>query len=292
MKQRIFIFAFLAAVVGSTFTAFAGKYVDIKLKVDGRERTGVLFLPTGLRANAPIVTCVHGYGGTANPKHFDLDPVAEREGFAVLYPQGLKDSKGHPGFNVGYPNQKDMGVDDVKMLSKMTQYVQKKYNLSKENAFLTGMSNGGDICYLAALEGQKTFKALAPVAGLAFTWFYKKYAMTNPHPVPLFEIHGTEDRVSEWWGDPEGKGGWGPYLSVPMAVNYWVARNGCHIEKRDTIKSKDANSKHYIIRHFYSGGKGDNDVWLYEVVGAPHCWHNGDINTGEEIWKFFKRYVE
>ena len=101
MKQRIFIFAFLAAVVGSTFTAFAGKYVDIKLKVDGRERTGVLFLPTGLRANAPIVTCVHGYGGTANPKHFDLDPVAEREGFAVLYPQGLKDPKGHPCFNVG-----------------------------------------------------------------------------------------------------------------------------------------------------------------------------------------------
>ena len=194
--------------------------------------------------------------------------MAEREGFAVLYPQGLKDPKGHPGFNVGYPNQKDMGVDDVKMLSKMTQYVQKKYNLSKENAFLTGMSNGGDICYLAALEGQKTFKALAPVAGLAFTWFYKKYAMTNPHPVPLFEIHGTEDRVSEWWGDPEGKGGWGPYLSVPMAVNDWVARNGCHIEKRDTIKSKDANSKHYIIRHFYSGGKGDNDVWLYEVVGV------------------------
>ena len=116
--------------------------------------------------------------------------------------------------------------------------------------------------------------------------------MTNLHHVPLFEIPGTEDRVSEWWGDPEGKGGWGPYLSVPMAVNYWVARNGCHIEKRDTIKSKDANSKHYIIRHFYSGGKGDNDVWLYEVVGAPHCWHNGDINTGEEIWKFFKRYVK
>ena len=291
-KRFAFILIFLSTAIISDFTAVAGRYVDIKQRIGGKVRTGVLFLPTELRAGAPIVTCVHGYGGTANPKHFDLDPVAEREGFAVLYPQGLKDPKGYAGFNVGYPNQKGMNVDDVKMLCEITRHVQREYGLSRENAFLTGMSNGGDICYLAAFEGQKTFKALASVAGLTFTWFYQKYAMTNPHPVPLFEIHGTEDRVSEWKGDPLGKGGWGAYLSVPMAVNYWVARNGCHTENSDTVRSKDSGSGHYVIRHFYSGGKGGNDVWLYEVVGAPHCWHNGDIDTGEEIWRFFKKYVK
>ncbi len=292
MKRLLLVFFALLVVSATSSFAANGKYIDITCKIDGKTRTGKLFLPSGIVKNAPIITCVHGYGGSATPAHFDLDNVAEREGFAVLYPQGLKDPSGHPGFFVGYPNQKGMNVDDVKMLCKMTQFVQKKYSLSTDNAFLTGMSNGGDICYLAALEGQTTFKALAPVAGLAFTWFYKKYALTNPHPVPIFEIHGTEDRVSEWTGDPNGDGGWGPYISVPLAVNYWVARNGCTIEKKDTVKSKNPNSKHYIIRHFYTGGTSKCDVQLYEVVGAPHCWHNGDINTGEEIWKFFKKYCK
>lgn len=292
MKRLFFIFAALTVISMQTTMAEKARYIDVKCKIDGKTRTGVLFLPSSIRPGSPIVTCVHGYGGTANPGHFDLDAVAEEKGFAVLYPQGLKDPSGHTGFFVGYPNQKNMGVDDVKMLCKMTRFVQKKYNLDRDDAFLTGMSNGGDICYLASLEGQTTFKAMASVAGLAFTWFYNKYALTNPHPLPFFEIHGTEDRVSEWTGDPEGKGGWGPYISVPLAVNYWVARNGCTIEKTDTVNSKNPESKHYVIRHFYSGGKSGCDVQLYEVVGAPHCWHNGDIDTGEEIWKFFNKYVK
>lgn len=274
----------------SCAAASAGKYVEVSRKIGGHVRTGVLFLPTGLREGAPIVTCVHGYGGSANPGNFDLDPVAEREGFAVLYPQGLKDPSGRAGFYVGYPAQRGMGVDDVKALCELTRYVEKEYRLSRRNAFLTGMSNGGDICYLAALRGQSVFKAFAPVAGLAFTWFFEKYAAANPRPVPLFEIHGTADRVSEWGGDPTGKGGWGAYLPVPVAVGFWTARNLCTREDCDTVASKNPHSSHRIIRHRYSGGL--NDVWLYEVVGAPHSWHSSDIDTGEEIWKFFSKYVE
>jgi polyhydroxybutyrate depolymerase len=292
MNRLITLLAMAAMVSLNTMLAQTEKYVDIQCRIGGKQRTGKLFLPAGIKENAPVVTCVHGYGGSADPKAFDLDNVARREGFAVLYPQGLKDPSGNTGFFVGYPSQKGFDVNDVDMLCKMTRFVQKKYRLSKENAFLTGMSNGGDICYLAALEGQTTFKALAPVAGLAFTWFFKKYTLTNPHPVPLFEIHGTKDHVSEWGGDPQGQGGWGPYLPVPLAVNYWVARNGCSEYRNDTVKSKNPKSSHYVVRHYYTAGESNCDVQLYEVVGAPHCWHSGDLDTGEEIWKFFKKYVK
>lgn len=272
--------------------AAQGRYENVSEKIDGIERTGIVYLPSTLRAGAPIVTCVHGYGGKANPKSYDLDPVAEREGFAVLYPQGLKDPSGHTGFNVGYPMQKGMNVDDVKAISRLTMYTVKKYGLSRVNVFLTGMSNGGDICYLTALRGHHPFRAMAPVAGLDFTWSHRLYYASNPPAVPMFEIHGTEDRVSEWTGDPEGKGGWGAYLPVPMAVGYWAARNGCVSERTDTVPSKDPHSTHYIIRHFYEGAPSGNDVQLYQVVGAPHCWHNQDIDTGEEIWKFFRKFVK
>ena len=98
--------------------------------------------------------------------------------------------------------------------------------------------------------------------------------------------------MSEWGGDLKNAGGWGAYISVPLAVNYWVAMNRCKEVVSDTIPSKDPASKRYVVRHFFKGGKNGNEVWLYKVVGAPHCWHNGDINTGEEIWKFFSKYIK
>lgn len=42
----------------------------------------------------------------------------------------------------------------------------------------------------------------------------------------------------------------------------------------------------------FVNGINGNEVWLYEVVNGTHCWSNVDINTGEEIWKFFKKFVK
>ena len=39
--------------------------------------------------------------------------VAEREGFAVCYPQGEKDAKGKNCWNVGYDVQQGLKRDDV-----------------------------------------------------------------------------------------------------------------------------------------------------------------------------------
>ena len=49
--------------------------------------------------------------------------------------------------------------------------------------------------------------AVAPIAGLTMAWMPQQYKHTRS--IPLFEIHGTQDRVSEWTGDMENKGGWG-----------------------------------------------------------------------------------
>ena len=41
-------------------------------------------------------------------------------------------------------------TDDVDFLCKLARYLQKEYNLSRHNTFLTGMPNGGEMCYLMA----------------------------------------------------------------------------------------------------------------------------------------------
>lgn len=262
---------------------------DYKHNIDGIERTYRLYIPQNIAPGAPLIFVLHGYGATIDHiKDKGFNEAADRHGFAVCYPQGSKDGRGNPCWNVGYPFQEDMKVDDVEYLCRLARILQKEHNLSKKNTFLTGMSNGGEMCYLLAYRGQKTFRAVAPIAGLTMAWMVEEYTRTRP--IPIFELHGTQDRVSEWGGDPENKGGWGAYLPVPDAVDYWVKRNGCTTESTDTIPPKGEKS-HLTIAHRYTDAKSGCDVWLYEIVDAGHSWFTEDFDTAEEIWKFFSKYL-
>ena len=267
----------------------AGQYIEDSVKVDGHMRQFVMYLPDGLQADAPLVFILHGYGAGIRRENIMIGP-ADRHGFAVCIAQGLKDPQGEPSWNVGYVFQQGWKVDDVKALCEIARYVQKRHHLSRDNTFLTGMSNGGEMCYLMAYSKQRVFKAVAPIAGLTMAWIYE--TMEAPHPIPLMEIHGTEDRVSEWTGDMEDKGGWGAYLPVPVAIGYWVAKNRCVREEIRQVESLKGNEGHPIIKHHYTSPSTDCDVWLYEVVGGVHSWFTDDIDTGEEIWQFFSRYLK
>ena len=285
LKYGLIVFGLVLAALPCQ----AGRFVDDSLKVDGYMRHFAMYLPDGLQADAPLVFILHGYGAgiwRENP----MLASADRHGFAVCLPQGLKDPQGEPSWNVGYPFQKGWKVDDVKALCRIARQVQKRYRLSRDNTFLTGMSNGGEMCYLMAYSNQYTFRAVAPIAGLTMAWTYEQMEATRP--IPLMEIHGTEDRVSEWTGDMNNKGGWGAYLPVPLAIGYWVAKNRCTQEVTERVESLKGNEGHPIIKHCYSSPTTHCAVWLYEVVGGVHSWHTDDIDTGEEIWQFFSRYTK
>jgi len=178
------------------------------LRSGGIDRTYRLHLPEGLPDGAPLVIVLHGYGGQGDPERFDMNRVADRHGFAVCYPQGERDGRGKTCWNVGYPFQADMAVDDVRFLSELIRHLQKKHGLSRRNVFCTGMSNGGDMCYLLASRCPETYAALGPVAGFMSVEILR--SDRNPHPIPLFEIHGTEDRTTRWEGDLGNEGGWAP----------------------------------------------------------------------------------
>ena len=263
MKHKWILFILLA----QWSMVQAQQFVEDSLKVDGYMRRFDLFLPEGIKTDAPLVFYLHGYGGGIYRKNPMIE-IASREGFAVCIPQGLKDPKGKASWNVCYPFQEGWKVDDVKSLSKIAAYVQKRYHLSRNNTFLTGMSNGGEMCYLMAYSKQNTFKAVAPIAGLTMAWIYQQ--MQAPCPIPLMEIHGTADRVSEWTGDMEDKGGWGAYLPVPVAIGYWVAKNRCTHEQVERVESLQGEKGHPVIKHRYSSPITGCEVWLYEVVGGVH----------------------
>ncbi len=264
------------------------------MKNQGLEREYYLYRPEGLKAGAPLVIVLHGYGGSALKGKKAMMDVADANGFAVCYPQGIKDPKGKPGWNVRYPSQEGMKTDDVKFLIALSKELQKEFDLSPKNTFLTGMSNGGDIIYLIAMRAPKAFKAMASIAGLQFNWMETEYSYK--HPLPFMEVHGTQDRVSEWLGDPENKGGWGAYIPVPAAVSRIIAVNGCTEEYVSELPRRDGRNQ-VTLYQFKAGkpavkGGKPTEVWLYKVEGGDHSWSDKDMDTCSEIWRFFSQWID
>lgn len=285
VPTRGFLVALMAffIAVGSSYADNTPEYT---MECEGITRVYRLHIPEGLPENAPLVVVLHGYGGSNDGI---LNKTADRHRFAACYPRGEKDSRGKSCWNVGYPFQHDMTIDDVEFLTQLVQHLQNKHGFSRHNLFCVGMSNGGEMCYQLAAQRPGLFAAVAPVAGLMLHWLYKSDNSTVP--VSLFEIHGTEDNVSAWNGDPENKGGWGAYLPVPLAVHFCAARNRATVMQSDTLTGKAPNNR-MIIQHRFIGGINNSEVWLYEIVGGGHSWAWEDMDTGEELWKFFSRFIQ
>lgn len=257
------------------------------LRAGGIERRYVLHLPDSLPDGAPLVIVLHGYGGDADPEYFGMNATADRHRFAVCYPQGERDGRGKRCWNVGYPFQADMPVDDIRFLEELIDHLHRRYGLSRRNVFCTGMSNGGDMCYLLAVRRPELFAALGPVAG--FMSVDALHEDESRQPVPLFEIHGTDDRTTHWEGDLENRDGWGAYLPIPVAVGYWAAKAKCLRHRIDTLP-QGADGLQPVAHRFTEGTDGC-EVWLYEVLGGTHSWRRTGVDTCEELWSFFSRYV-
>lgn len=269
----------------------AAERVKYTFKHQGFEREYWVYKPDGLAEDAPLLFLLHGYGGKAEGYRKEMIETADKHGFAVCIPQALKDSKNKTGWNVGYPSQEGMKVDDVDFLCKLAKYLQKEHNLSKENTFVTGSSNGGEMCYLLALTKPDVFSGFAPISGLTMEWYYRQ--MDPKKPVPLMEVHGTADKTSRWEGDPDNKYGWGEYISVPLAVSLWANEARC---THEITEERPLRRNKVIVHRFVEGtpaweGGPAIEVRLYEVIGGKHSWAFEDMDTCEEIWNFFSTYL-
>jgi polyhydroxybutyrate depolymerase len=156
------------------------------------------------------------------------------------------------------------------------------------------MSNGADICYVLACRAPEIFSAFAPVAGCMME---STFNTCNPQkPVPVFEIHGTDDDITFWNGDKNYSEVYGGYKGVRETFDFWVKLNNCTSVKRDVLPDLKKEDKSFVVREMYTDGVEGHEVWLYTLVGGKHdwpgSWGNKDFIASEEIWSFFKRFMK
>ena len=258
---------------------------------DELNRDYYIYTPESIIDDAPLLFVLHGYGSDANEiiNSYQFNEIADEYGFMVCYPQGTEDNwNNRQWFSGWYSNNP---IDDVGFLKALAQHIQGEFNVSIENTFCTGMSNGADMSYRLGCEASNVFKAIASVAGCMFEWAINSCA--PEFIIPVFEIHGTNDNITSWEGDQYYY--YGAYVGVETTFEFWSEVNATAELIIDTLPDLYNEDGSYVVSHKNVNGINNNEVWLYEVVNGGHHWPgvygNMDINASHEIWAFFNNVV-
>jgi len=144
---------------------------------------------------------------------------------------------------------------------------------------------------MLACQASETFKAVAPVAGMIM-----QDIMDNCNPVnevSILEIHGTQDNVTYWQGDPNNNDGWGAYPSIPNTISFFTNMFGLTELSSNGFPDIDPTDGSTVNYDKYTENGSCTEVWLYTVDGGGHDWPgsdgNMDISASREAWLFFEQ---
>jgi polyhydroxybutyrate depolymerase len=179
---------------GATSAAPAGAPApgDHQLTIDvgGVSRAYLLHAPPGYTGDAPLplVIAMHSYpgSGTALRDMIGMDAKADRDTALVAYPDGL-----NGGFNALVCCG---AADDVAFLTALTRHLVDTWHADPDRVYLTGLSNGGDMSFRAAVETTGLFAAIGVVSGGYGGTRAEAADYVPKSPVSVVTIIGAQDR--------------------------------------------------------------------------------------------------
>lgn len=268
---------------------------EATILVDGRERS-YLYWDAG--EGTPLVLSLHGRRGSAptQEKLATLLPIARREDFTLVMPQGLHESW-HDARDYG-PSAEE-GVDDEKFLSVLIDHLITTHHLDRDRVYVIGMSNGGFMALTLACRLSPKLAGVASVTGQLAKKLEPDCPMQKPIPVALFL--GTDDPLVPFEGGQVARVR-GETLSADGTAAYFAKKNGCTGEPGVTpLPDTDPTDGTRVSLTRYERGCRAG-VALYAIEGGGHTWPGGwqyapelligrtshDFSASEAAWAFFK----
>lgn len=284
-----FLFLLLAA-----FQLIAQQTINGNIEHDGVERTYILYVPASYSPDQPVplVFNFHGYTSNAAAQMFygDFRSIADTAGFLIVHPMGTPDATGTTHFNAEWGTN----VDDIGYSEALIDHLAEGYSIDQTRIYSTGMSNGGYMSYTLACRLSDRIAAVASVTGsMTVLQLNTPGGCTPRRPVPVMQIHGTDDAVvpfngSNWSG------------AIQDVLQYWITHNNCDPEpiviNVPNINNNDFSSATHSV---YTNGDNGVEVEFYRILNGGHTWPgtlfpngvtNQDFNASEKIWEFFSKY--
>ena len=279
--------------------AAGGRDIDGTVQSGGFTRSYVIHLPpdSSRLTPTPIVIAFHGYPMTAAQmsRITHLSAVADRHGFAVVFPRGYGQSWAVPGGNTP---AEQAGIDDVAFVRTLLDVVARTYGLDTSRVVATGISNGGILTELLGCSLADRLIGIVPVAGLM-----RRNTSTTcspARPISVFGIHGTSDPIADYHGVPGADG----FLSFTETLAFWARLDGCSKTATTTSLADSAHDNTSVTTLSYSSCGSGSEVVGFVVNGGGHAWPGGEpvgsaedmgvtsqqFDTGEVIWSFLDRH--
>ena len=283
-----------SAIFLSSILAHATNAQNITFMHDGLERQYRLHLPEQLPESAALVVALHGYSGNNNEmfNNYGWTELANERGFAVACPNGTRDQWNNRFWDVDYDFHQQYDIDDDGFLSALAIHLQEVHGLDPERTFVTGFSNGAEMCFQLACRESETFKAFGPVIGMMLDSLF-----TNCNPAvirPIISMNGTNDSVTLYNGDMNNSGGWGAYRSIPETMSFWAGMLQTPFITSQNLPDLNPNDGSTVRLDKYTGPNPPT-LWYYLVEGGGHDWPgqsgNMDISATIEVWNFFDSIV-
>ncbi|ACU73945.1 polyhydroxybutyrate depolymerase [Catenulispora acidiphila DSM 44928] len=258
------------------------------IKIGGATRTFHLYRPHNLPARAPLVVMLHGGFGTGTQAEQDYgwDQEADRDGFVVVYPDGVDHAWNTGGGCCGNPAEQN--TDDVGFIKAMIGAIQGEVPIDPSRVYATGISNGGIMAYRLACD-TNLFAAIGPDSATLLG------TCPAPKPLSVLHIHGSADtRIPYNGGEGEGYAHInGP--PVPSVVSTWRTIDSC---TPPTTQTKDK------VTTSTATCPDARTVELITITGAGHQWPGSPqrpvkkallgsdtpstaLNATDVFWQFF-----
>jgi polyhydroxybutyrate depolymerase len=232
---------------------------------DAGARSYDVYVGTSVKPGTAVPLLVNMHGLTNTPalqaQFSQMNPVADANGFIVVYPDGLNQS-----FNAGAccGESAATGVDDVGFVRAIVADAESKICIDPKRVYETGFSNGGMMAYELACSAADLFAAVAPTEGDNET-----DTPCNPsRPVPLAAFQYLADPLVT-------------AASAQQSVEGWATQDGC------TAASPAQTMNAAFTCQEWSQCSGGSLVWYCTLPGGTHY---PPVGSAPVIWSFLSQF--
>lgn len=201
------------------------------IQVGARTRLYRAYVPAHLPPGAPLVLVLHGSNLDGAKMRqwtgYEFDELADRYGFAVLYPDGYKGGWNDCRRDASFP-AKTENVDDVGFLRALVARCQRAYGINAEQVYAFGYSNGGQMAFRLATEAPRPVAAVAAAGANLPTPASCSCPLDGP-TARVMLVSGTQDPISPYHGGLVTLFGFSPRgtnLSARASAEQLARRNG------------------------------------------------------------------
>ena len=244
-------------------TAFTVPALADNITVDGKSRSMLVYAPSGIEKNRPLIIQMHGMNQDApyQKNAAKWESIADTARFVVVFPNGE-----NKAWDIS-------GDKDLNFIKAIINEMYSKYGIDKNRVYVSGFSMGGMMSYHVANKMGDQIAAIAPVSGGG--------GVNSPkRAMPIMHTHGTTDDVVN-------------YNSTVNTLKGWVNAQKCSSNSQKIKPYPSTKSGSAASLEIWSGCTDGVEVRLLTIDGKGH-WYSMDeavsVNTSVEIWNFVKNY--